>query len=188
MTYILIIFVAIVLITLVSYLMGLNVKKEGESAAKSSIKKPNQLAEFNKKEQKDLRVYAFIRCLLEIMKADGAVHPGEAQFISQFSKEAQKKLSKPYDLSSKEGKFVWGNKYSSISTNRNNLISVIKTNTKKDLDNFFEKMIVMSIADRDLHNKETQYLSGLYADVYDVSQKEAMLMLETNLRRLKVIK
>jgi hypothetical protein len=41
-----------------------------------------------------------------MMNADGAVDDGELQFLLQFSTEARKKLSKPYDIGSKEGKFV----------------------------------------------------------------------------------
>ena len=82
----------------------------------------------------------------------------DIQFMAQFSEAEQKKLSKPYNVSSKLGKFIWGNPYESVSTNRKNLISVIKTYPKKELDNFLEKIIVMAVADRDLDNRESQYL------------------------------
>ena len=160
-------------------------KKEGKSKKKNTS---NSLNQFTKQEQSDMRVYAFIRCLAEMMKADGAVDPGEVQFMIQFTEEATKNLSKPYDISSKEGKFVWGNNYKSESTNRKNFISVIKTHPKKDLDMFFKKIIVMAVADRNLDNRESQYLIRLCADIYDVSKKEAKDMADAHLRKLGVIK
>lgn len=160
-------------------------KKEEKSKKKNTS---NSLNQFTKQEQSDLRVYAFLRCLAEMMKADGAVDPGEVQFMVQFSEEEQKKLSKPYNVGSKLGKFIWGNPYESVSTNRKNLISVIKTNTKRELDNFFEKIIVMAVADRDLDNRESQYLIGLCADIFDVSIAEAKDIAGSHLKRLGLIK
>jgi len=154
----------------------------------AQTKTSNSLNQFTKEEQSDLRIYAFIRCLGEMMNADGAVDDGEIQFLLQFSIEARKKLSKPYDIGSKEGKFVWGNNYKSVSTNRKNFISVIKTYAKKDLEKFFEKIIVMAVADRNLDNRESKYLIGLYADIYDVSKKDAKEMAGAHLKKLRIIK
>ena len=144
--------------------------------------------QFTKKEQNDLRVYAFVRCLAEMMNADGVVDPNEVEALKIFSQEEKEKLSKPYDTNSKEFEFVWGSPYKSISTNRDNLISVIKTHTDKDLNLFLEKIIVMAISDRDLDNKETEYLVGLYSDIHDVSLEEALEMVEAHLRKLDLIK
>lgn len=151
-------------------------------------KTSNSLNQFTKEEQSDLRVYAFNRCLAEMMKADGAIDTSEMEFLAQFSAEEMKKMSKPYDVSSKLGKFVWGNNYKSVSTNRKNLISVIKTYPKKGLDNFFEKIIVMAVADRNLDDRESQYLIELCADIYDVSKKEAKDMAGAHLKKLGLIK
>ena len=161
-------------------------KKIDEKSKKKNTS--NLLNQFTKQEQSDLRVYAFIRCLLEMMKADGAMDPGEMQFMAQFSEEEQKKLSKPYDVSSKLGKFIWGNPYESVSTNRKNIISVIKTSPKKELDNFLEKIIVMAVADRDLEDRESQYLIGLCADIFDVSKTEAKEIAGARLKKLGLIK
>ena len=50
-----------------------------------------------------------------MMKADNVVDPVEAQFMAQDFEKEQKKLSKPYDVSSKLGKFIWSNPYESVS-------------------------------------------------------------------------
>ena len=165
-------------------------KAEKEIKKKKSAIKANQnkLNKFSQNEQSDLRVYALIRCLAEMMKADGEVDHGELEFMAKFSKEAQKNLSKPYDISSKEGKFVWGNSYKSESTNRKNFISVIKTHPKKELDKFFEKIIVMAVADRNLDNRESQYLIRLCADIYGVSKTEAKDIAGAHLKKLGLIK
>ena len=160
----------------------------GKKETNESKQTSNSLNQFTKKEQTDLRVYAFIRCLGEMMKADGVMDPSELQFMGQFSEEEQKKLSKPYDVSSVEGKFVWGDNYQTESSNRKNLISVIKTYPKKELDKFFERIIVMAIADRDLDERESQYLIRLHSDVFDVSKKEAKDMVGAHLKKLGLIK
>ena len=161
-----------------------SIKKEKSKKINTS----NLLSQFTSQEQSDLRIYAFIRCLAEMMKADGALDTGEMQFMAQFSTEEQKKLSKPYDVSSKLGKFIWGKTYKSVSTNRKNLISTIKTCSKKELDDFLKKIIVMAVADRNLDNRESQYLIELCADIFDVSTSEAKDLVSTRLRKLGLIK
>ena len=68
------------------------------------------LSSFTKEEQKDLRIYAFVRCLLETAMVDGNFHPGQTSAVAQFSELEQKKLSEPYHLESKLGKFIWEKK------------------------------------------------------------------------------
>ena len=43
------------------------------------------LSSFTKEEQKDLRIYAFVRCLLETVMVDGNFHPGQTSAVAQFS-------------------------------------------------------------------------------------------------------
>ena len=169
-------------------LIGTSKSTSKKNVNSGQIKKPNSINQFTKKEQSDLRVYAFNRCLGEMMKADGTIDPSEVEFFSKFSNEEMKKMSEPYDVGSKLGKFIWGNNYKSVSTNRANLISVIKTYSKKDLDNFFKKIIVMAVADRNLDNRESEYLIELCADVYNVSKKDGKDIAGTYLKKLGLIK
>ena len=176
-----------------SLCINCQILKEAEKR-KPKVKKTTQNTsskqreEFNKTEQSDLRIYAMVRCFGEIMTSDGEAAPEEVFFFGKFSKEEQEKLSKPYSQESKEFKFIWGSNWTSPSSNRKNLISVLKSFKKKDLDMFLEKLIVMTVADKEIKHGETNYLRDLYTDIYDMSANEAMDMVKANFRRLKLIK
>tara|TARA_B110000196_G_C21080800_1_gene632379 strand:+ start:285 stop:821 length:537 start_codon:yes stop_codon:yes gene_type:complete len=155
---------------------------------KSNENTAESLDQFNTKEQDDLRVYAFIRCIAEMMKADGDMDPNELAALSKFSQDEQKKLSKPYSQDSKEFKFIWPGEFNFSSENRKNLISVLKSFKKKDFDILIEKLIVIAISDRKLDDNEIAYLCDLYVNIKEVSKEEAMKMVEKELRRLELIK
>ena len=46
----------------------------------------------------------------------------------------------------------------------------------------------MAVADRNLDNRESQYLIELCADIFDVSTSEAKDLVSTRLRKLGLIK
>ena len=158
-------------------------------------KKDNQpsLNQFTKKEQNDLRVYAFLRCMTEIMNANGDTHPNEVAFFEKHTQDERVKLLKPYDESSEEFKFVWGpqdlnNIYlNNILINRKNLISVIRTHKTLDLGVFLETLIAMAQSERNMVEKQFDYLQGLYADIHDLSKEESFKMFESHLRKLGII-
>jgi len=180
------------------WLFGKNSKKKKLTSSEKYIerrrKKWKSLSQFTEEEKHDLRVYALNRCLGEIMKADGALDVSEVEIFAKFSKDEMQKMSQTYDVSSKLGKFVFGDKYISTSTNRTHLISVIKTFTNSELEKFFEKLITMSIADRDFDSNESEYLIRLYADVYDIDDQEIagknaiVNMIQDHMKKLQLIK
>lgn len=149
--------------------------------------KNNSINEFNDTELKDLRIYAFVRCLSEMMNIDGKMEIEELELLKNFSDKEQKKLSKPYNINSKEAVYVWGKNYKNMTSNRKNLITVLKTFSKKELEIFLEKIVVMAVVDYDLDDQESQYLCNLYAEIYDVSDEEALRMAGSQLRKLGLI-
>ena len=151
-------------------------------------KTSNSLDQFSNEEQSDLRVYAFIRCISEMMKSDGDMDPREFATLGQLAQDEQIKLSKPYSQDSKEFKFIWPGEFSFSAENRKNLISALKSFKSKDFDILIEKLIVMAISDERLDHNEIAYLSDIYANIKEVSEEEAMKMVQKELRRLELIK
>lgn len=151
-------------------------------------KTSNSLDQFSKEEQSDLRVYAFIRCISEMMKSDGDMDPREFATLGKFGQEEQKKLSKPYSQESKEFKFIWPGEFSFSAENRKNLIAVLKSFNSKDFDMLIGKLIVMAVSDNKLDHNEIAYLGDIYANIKEISNEEAVKMVQKELRRLELIK
>ena len=146
------------------------------------------LNQFTKQEQNDLRVYAFVRCLSEMMKSDGDMDPREMAILSKFTEEEQNKLSKPYSQESKEFKFIWPGEFSFSEENRKNLIEVLKSYNSKDFEKLIEKLMVMAVSDSKLDHNEIAYLSDVYANIKEISKEEAVKAIQKELKRLGLIK
>ena len=163
--------------------------KESTTKKNKHNKTANALNQFSKEEQKDLRVYAFLRCIAEMMKSDGDMDPREIATLGKFTKEELKKLSKPYTEESKEFKFIWPGEFSFSAENRKNLITVLKSYNSKDFDMLIEKLIVMAVSDNKLDHNEIAYLCDIYANIKEISNEEAVKTVQEEINlRLELIK
>ena len=139
---------------------------------------------FSAQEKEDLKIYAQYRCAAEMMRIDGDIAFEETLVYMNISKRLQDELSSPYDIESKLGKFVWGDPWKSVDTNRGNLISIIKTMDESGRQKLFENCLIVAISDKDFHSSEQHYLANLICEVYGCSKDKGFDKIEELLIRL----
>lgn len=124
-------------------------------------------SDFEDKEKRKIQLSAFVKCVFELISADGKITDEEKTAFEDFLKEIRKEFPDALDEDSDEYKF--------ITAGRENIIEAIQSFEKDEKDFFFETLINFALSDGELALEEANLIGDIASEIYpDLDSKEKL--------------